>query len=81
MFELVVGVFSTALLATLTAFAWSPPEELKRRLLKRALRNGARDPAEANRSAELTMHRLGLFSAMALFVSAFLTGWLVVQSL
>ena len=74
--ELVVGVVLTAVFATVTAFAWAPPDELLRRLLKRALRRGLRDPVDARRSAEMLLQRVGMVTGMALFVSAFITGWM-----
>lgn len=71
-----IGIAVTALLAAITVTAWSPPDELKRRLLKRSLRRGVRDPNEAYRNAELLLQRIGMVTGMALFVSAFLTGWI-----
>lgn len=78
--ELVVGVGVTGILAAVTIFAWSPPEEVTRRLLKRQLRHGVRDANEAYRTTERLLQRIGMATGMALFVSAFLTGWLAIQA-
>lgn len=77
--ELVVGVVLTAILATVTAFAWAPPDELLRRLLKRSLRQGHRDPVHARRSAEVLLQRVGMIAGMLLFATAFVTGWMAIR--